>query len=333
MKTQSISQVSKQFHVSARTLRYYEAMGLISPMRDEENAYRIYDEDTLRTLRQIMVLRKLRIPLKQIASILKNADSKAAIAVFEENLAKIENEITALSTIRGVIVSLLETLQLDDTAYPLLDDENLLEIADALTETTADRPDEIPEQNTTIEDLHQASENLNRLTDRDVRIVYLPPAAVAAAQYYGDGAEEYTGKMIDDFAKSVQLHKRYPASRHFGFNAPNPIDETGIHGYERWITIPDDMEVPAPLVKKQLDGGLYAAYMIPMGAFEEWGIFFDWAAHHEKFDLNIVDEGNGYCFGLYEEHLNWINYHRDPEYKDENIQLDLLIALKPKPKS
>ena len=116
------------------------------------------------------------------------------------------------------------------------------------------------------------------------------------------------------------------------FRAKHPKN-AHLHGYERWVTISDDMEVPAPLVKKQFDGGLYAAYMIPMGAFEEWGTFFDWAAHHDKYDLNIVDEGNGYCFGLFEEHLNWINYHRDPEYKDENIQLDLLIALKPKPKT
>jgi len=67
MELQSISQVSRRFHVSTRTLRYYEKIGLIAPTKTEESAYRAYDTDTLMRLRQIIVLRKFRIPLKEIA--------------------------------------------------------------------------------------------------------------------------------------------------------------------------------------------------------------------------------------------------------------------------
>ena len=38
MELQSISQVSKQFHVSTRTLRYYEQSGLIAPTNTADSA-------------------------------------------------------------------------------------------------------------------------------------------------------------------------------------------------------------------------------------------------------------------------------------------------------
>ena len=60
--------------------------------------------------------------------------------------------------------------------------------------------------------------------------------------------------------------------RHFCFNAPNPVDKTDYHGYEMWVTIPDDFPVQEPPVKKRLEGGLYAAYMIPVGAFGGMGM-------------------------------------------------------------
>ncbi|MBQ3590382.1 MAG: MerR family transcriptional regulator, partial [Clostridia bacterium] len=248
---QSISQVSRQFRISARTLRYYEQMGLISPVRNEENAYRMYDENTLRTLQQIIILRKLRIPLKQIAEILKSDGTQTAIEIFEENLSALETEITALSTIRDVIESLLARLHLDASEFSLPDDENLLDIVDSLTLTKIGFREE-----KNLEELNRASSKLKQLTDRDVRILYLPPCTVASIQYYGDGAEEYTGRIIDCFARSVNLPELYPSARHFGFNWPDPTDETGIHGYERWVTVPDDMELPAPLTKKYFAGGL-----------------------------------------------------------------------------
>ena len=135
MESQSISKVSKKYNISARTLRYYKQMGLITPLRDEENSYRIYDEETLRTLQQIIILRKLRIPLKQIADILKSDSAKTAIDIFEENLVEIDGEITALSTIRSIIKSFLNKLQIDDTKFMLPDDENLMDIVDSLTVT------------------------------------------------------------------------------------------------------------------------------------------------------------------------------------------------------
>ncbi|MBQ4629279.1 MAG: effector binding domain-containing protein [Clostridia bacterium] len=321
MELQSISKVSKKYNISARTLRYYEQLGLICPVRDEENSYRIYDEETLRTLQQIIILRKLRIPLKQIADILKSDSAKTAIDIFEENLVEIDGEITALSTIRSIIKSFLNKLQIDDTKFMLPDDENLMDIVDSLTVTKINFKEE-----KNLEELNRASEKVNKLTDKDIRILYLPPATVASVTAVCDNPEEYTGGVIDRWAESVNLFDAYPAARHYGSNAD---DENGNHGYERWITIPDDMEIAEPLTKKYFEGGLYAAHTITMGNFEEWEWLVRWVAESDKYEMNLSDR-NGCSCGLLEEHLNYVYYYNSPDRNDETSQLDLLIAIKEK---
>lgn len=326
MELQTISQISKLFNISTRTLRYYEQIGLIQPIKKEDFAYRTYDEDTVVRLQQIIVLRKLRIPLKQIAEILKSDDTAVAINAFRQNLAEIEDEITALSTIKSVIQAFLERLHLQDDALRLLDDESLLDIVDSLTTSKISF-----KEDKTMDDLKKAEEKLNRITDRDVRIVYLPPATVAASHYIGDEPEHITGKAIDKFVIENDLPNIYPGLRNYGFNHPNPVDETNYHGYEIWVTIPDDMEVPAPLVKKHFTGGLYAAHMIQIGAFEEWGWLYEWVRTSGKYDYNLINDGGECMYGLLEEHLNYRNnVSKFIGGVWENFQLDLLFPIKEK---
>ena len=66
--------LSKQYGVSTRTLRYYEEIGLIQSQRTDEYAYRMYDEQNKNRLEQILILRKLNIGIKDIQYIF-SADS------------------------------------------------------------------------------------------------------------------------------------------------------------------------------------------------------------------------------------------------------------------
>ena len=62
----TITEVTRTHAVSTRMLRYYEQQGLLCSQRREGYAYRVYDEENIARLRLILVLRKLRIPLKRI---------------------------------------------------------------------------------------------------------------------------------------------------------------------------------------------------------------------------------------------------------------------------
>ena len=88
----TVSEVSRTYGVSPRMLRHYEKLGLMDSMRKEDYAYRVYRPEDIRRLRQILVLRKLRLSLKEIGAILKDPGSATAICVFEKNLAEMDTK-------------------------------------------------------------------------------------------------------------------------------------------------------------------------------------------------------------------------------------------------
>jgi len=328
MQLTTIREISQELNLSTRTLRYYEQIGLIQSVKKEDYAYRTYDEANVLRLRQILVLRKLRIPLKQIALILQSENATAIIDAFQKNLAEVDDEITALATIRDIISSFIdrlnESIQQEFQIKTILDDSALLEAVDALT---VQKP-AIKEEKS-VADLQQADETLNKLTDRDVRIVYLPPATVAAAHAMGEepGPELVTADIVDHFIRESGLQSTYPGARHFGFNNPDePVHGEG-HGYERYITIPDDMAVPSPLVKKHFVGGLYAARTIPMGGWDEWMALHEWVGSSDRFDFRWATI-DGVC-GWIEEHLNYWDWNA-PGTTDASRQIDLMIPLQAK---
>jgi len=70
----SVNKISKISGVSARTLRYYDEIGLLKPMRIASSGYRIYGQIELDLLQQILFYRELDFPLDEIKSILCAAD-------------------------------------------------------------------------------------------------------------------------------------------------------------------------------------------------------------------------------------------------------------------
>ncbi len=180
-----------------------------------------------------------------------------------------------------------------------------------------------------MDDLNQANANLARL--KDVRIVYLPPCTVAASHYVGPEPEWHADAIMKEFVQASDLCRIKPDLRHFGFNHPNPVGSSPDHGYEMWVTIPDDLVVPAPLVKKHFAGGLYAAHMIAMGDFHEWQWLHDWVTQdNPRYEANTLRDGGECMYGLLEEHLNYINHVNLPESEPEGMQLDLLYPVKPR---
>ena len=70
----SISQVAKLTGVSIRTLQYYDEIGLLKPSKLTTSGYRMYDENALQTLQQILFFKELGFPLKEIKEILEKPD-------------------------------------------------------------------------------------------------------------------------------------------------------------------------------------------------------------------------------------------------------------------
>lgn len=61
----TVNKLAKISGVSARTLHYYDEIGLLRPMRIAENGYRIYGPKEVDLLQQILFYRELGVPLKK----------------------------------------------------------------------------------------------------------------------------------------------------------------------------------------------------------------------------------------------------------------------------
>lgn len=59
--------------VPRKTIRFYEAEGLLSPRRNRANGYRDYGEEEVEALRKIKLLRKLGLPIAEIRQIQQGA--------------------------------------------------------------------------------------------------------------------------------------------------------------------------------------------------------------------------------------------------------------------
>lgn len=70
----TVHEVSEKTGVSIRALQYYDRIGLLAPAGYTEAGYRLYDEASLERLQQILLLRELEFPLKDIRAMLKSPD-------------------------------------------------------------------------------------------------------------------------------------------------------------------------------------------------------------------------------------------------------------------
>jgi len=71
----SVNKLSKMSGVSARTLRYYDTIGLLKPMRIEFSGYRFYGQEKVTRLQQILIFKELGFSLEQIKALLESPEA------------------------------------------------------------------------------------------------------------------------------------------------------------------------------------------------------------------------------------------------------------------
>lgn len=102
----SISQVAKLTGVSIRTFQYYDEIGLLKPSKLTAAGYRMYDDNALQTLQQILFFKELGFPPKEIKEILEKPDFDR-IAAFKK-----QKELFLLKRSRlDRLIQLLERLE------------------------------------------------------------------------------------------------------------------------------------------------------------------------------------------------------------------------------
>lgn len=104
----TITELASLAGTTARALRYYEEFDLLTPHRGGRQE-RVYSPASVGKALQVVRMRRLGIPLADIARIVKDGDAGGLRRIVEERLADVESQ-------REQLAALLERLHSDETA-------------------------------------------------------------------------------------------------------------------------------------------------------------------------------------------------------------------------
>jgi len=124
----NIGTVAELSGVRAKTIRYYEEIGLIPSAVRGDNGYRAYGPSDVETLRFVQRARSLGFSVRDVASLLalwrdKDRASGDVKKLALDQIKAVEERIAQLESIRRTLVDLTERCHGDDRPdCPILED-------------------------------------------------------------------------------------------------------------------------------------------------------------------------------------------------------------------
>lgn len=244
-----IRDVTTKYDISARTLRYYEDMGLITSTRSGDYAYRMYDDLAVKRLEQILILRKLNISIKDIQRIFSTSGSEIVLEVLGKKVDDIDGEVSLLHELKEIVLEFIR--QIENADFGKDSDVKLL----------YEKAKVIKTQLVNV-DYDGNPSNINRLIDLtekikkapEVRIIELPKFRAVTSGY----------RTFDDIFSENGFDKWLGAHnnliRNLLYASPDFMwNENGktvwIWAINDWVTDSDT----APYEIIEFEGGLYAA--------------------------------------------------------------------------
>ena len=186
MKT--ISQVAKLTGISTRTLQYYDEIKILKPSEITPAGYRLYNDDALQQLQQILFFKELGFKLKEIAEILRRPDFDRITAY------KKQKELLLLRRNRtDRLIQLLERLEKGEQCMSFKEFD-LTDYIEALEKFKLSNTDHVVKHWGSVENFDSF---IQRVKDRE------PEIAKSAIKYYGS-VEKYTELMkqnLENFSK------------------------------------------------------------------------------------------------------------------------------------
>lgn len=123
----NISDAANECGLPAKTIRYYEDIGLVNPGR-LSNGYRDYGEDDLHKLRFLQRARGLGFSVEDCRGLLslyedRNRASADVKAIAKTHLAEIQRKITELQSLQTTLSELVHACHGDDRPNcPIIND-------------------------------------------------------------------------------------------------------------------------------------------------------------------------------------------------------------------
>lgn len=277
----AISKLSEQMGLTSRTLRHWESEGLFKSDRDLSSGWRSYDSHNVFRIRVTALLRGYDIALKDIKKVLDSGSCQTLCAIIRQYLQELAERRRQNESAEKCLKALLSSLNGLDNAQ--LDEANLEQL---LASIPADE-----NRNQEKEDQTMMESNTANL---HVRFVTLPPMRAAYHVAVSVSPEEEALKTVTDWLKAQNL---LGTARIFGSDMP-PMPSGGNkpYGYGVLASIPEGVDVPAPLKVMDVPGGLYAAMESSDDIGGSWKKLMQYLSAHEEY----APDPSRRC---YEEHI------------------------------
>lgn len=136
----TVKEIAELTGISARTLHYYDEIGLFVPTSKSEAGYRLYDDKALETLQQILFFREFDIPLKEIKAVMENPDlDRNQILQMQRKMLMVKKE-----RIERLIASIDDILKGDNRMdFTVFDETEIHTMYDSLVEQMNDEQKKI----------------------------------------------------------------------------------------------------------------------------------------------------------------------------------------------
>lgn len=238
-----INQVSTLTSVTSRTLRHWENAGLFKATRDPQSGWRLYDSNARQCIRITDLLRRLDVPIKDIKEVITNKTTDALKEVLGKQLEKLDTIHADLLIRKQSITAIIEMLD----AEPILTLDSIENIL---------LPSALERKKHTITKIQGGLEMENMKSKYgEVQFVNLPSMRTAAYSYVGVEPEDKASAPVLAWIKEKNLEG---TMRLFGFNTePYPTENSPEYGFGYCASIPEGIEIPAPLYEMRLPGGTY----------------------------------------------------------------------------
>jgi len=109
----SIKEMSVVSGITPRALRHYETLGLLKPHRSKESGYRSYSSKEVDQLQEVLFLKELGVPLKEIADIVANPDFDRESAL-KSHLSDLIHQRSKLDDLIGNLQKTIKVLKGED---------------------------------------------------------------------------------------------------------------------------------------------------------------------------------------------------------------------------
>ncbi len=106
-----IGELSKLYNIGVDSIRYYEKVGILNPIRNEQNNYRMYTSEDLRKLTMIRELLNLNFSTEQIRNYDANRNVETTEKMLLEELRIVKEQIKTLKEKKANLKSRLQSLE------------------------------------------------------------------------------------------------------------------------------------------------------------------------------------------------------------------------------